>query len=966
MTSASMDEDEEHMNMEDEEVPQKRHHLLLLTEEEKEDEIKRQKLTPFSDLNDHQLTELFGEGLRFELCSAYLIYHHIAEDHKLFGTIRVAAAAGESGFSSDPLLQQNGFSDIFNREFNNPVHVTCVGYQYLHDTHYCSLPVSSTSTVQITAKLYVTTDEVDDVEKYTEEDDQTKVQNHKVVDADEVLRVNQLFELWYGFDDEYNKTSKQLAGRNLEAAACTLQTSGKNMKRSDKHEAFQVCDGHALIKFLDKPNGGWGRRNILKGRDGSLELCYVALKYAVDADLEVEFVPPSKESKVTGRVVAYYGKKFGYDFPPDDFYVVLSETNSFACLKHGKINLIRSVLAVPAQFSLIIEAELRDDTSRVEILSGAYEFPVPRDGRSSVASIAGNDCSLKLRVNWKLPFEKASPICSLVPFSSNSSVSRLTERRKSGAHATSSIADSDDDNRWSLEEEIQKVFNTSLERTFNLQEAGGSCSISTCTKEDDGDYLCSSVLHIWPQLRDTSYRGPKRAGLAVKDNIMGSEYKDMMERCVVCGPGFVKFKLCRKWIAKSIQKMLTHGIHTWAPKLSLKKAIIYFLSYSEEMHMGHFGSTFIGEALARMLEYSGVVVLQKRIHDVNHLEIKGKSSDDPIRKTLNLLRKMGVTTVSDGDEAVYLKALRHALYTEKADGILYVTDVGQRDYIGICISAAKLAGWLTEDHSKYLLSHVGFGHVQFDAFKRFPTLSTKVDNLVGLLDEAKSRCKALLVGQGMADGWTAEDLDHAAEALGYGVVKYVSLKNNRLANYTFDFDQMLNKEGNTAVYIQFTHARICSIMRDFSEDIKKLKAGELVLKNDDERELGLHLLRFTEVLKEVCTILAPHILCEYLYVLCMKFNNLNVCEVGGSSDETSGRLLLCEAAEVVVRKCFDLLGIAPISKSIRKCNKEKLMEYLFDSTVSRSTGKQDDFVVKLIDFMLTPHATTSEFLAKKD
>ncbi|GJY97137.1 anticodon-binding aminoacyl-tRNA synthetase, class 1a [Tanacetum coccineum] len=288
------------------------------------------------------------------------------------------------------------------------------------------------------------------------------------------------------------------------------------------------------------------------------------------------------------------------------------------------------------------------------------------------------------------------------------------------------------------------------------------------------------------------------------------------------------------------------------------------------MHMGHLRSTFIGKALACMLEYSGVVVLQKRIHDLNHLEIKGKSSDDPIRKTLDLLREMGSTTVSNGDEAVYLTTLRHALYTEKADGILYVTDVGQRDYIGMCISAAKRAGWLTEDHSKYLLSHVGFG------------LSTKVDNLVGLLDEAISRCKALLVGQGMADVWTAEDLDHAAEALGYCVFKYADLKNNRLANYTFDFDQMLNKEGNTAVYIQFTHARICLIMRDFSEDIKRLEAEEeLVLKNDDERELGLHLLRFTEV--------------------------------GGSGEETS-RLLLCEPAEVVVRKCFNLLGITPISK----------------------------------------------------
>ncbi|GKG17854.1 hypothetical protein Tco_0372152, partial [Tanacetum coccineum] len=68
-------------------------------------------------------------------------------------------------------------------------------------------------------------------------------------------------------------------------------------------------------------------------------------------------------------------------------------------------------------------------------------------------------------------------------------------------------------NRWSLQEELENVFNASLKRVFNLQEVV-SWSISTCTKEDGGDYLCSGVMHIWPELRKArSYRGPKRAGL---------------------------------------------------------------------------------------------------------------------------------------------------------------------------------------------------------------------------------------------------------------------------------------------------------------------------------------------------------------------------------------------------------------------------------------------------------------------
>ncbi|GJX46559.1 anticodon-binding aminoacyl-tRNA synthetase, class 1a [Tanacetum coccineum] len=117
----------------------------------------------------------------------------------------------------------------------------------------------------------------------------------------------------------------------------------------------------------------------------------------------------------------------------------------------------------------------------------------------------------------------------------------------------------------------------------------------------------------------------------------------------------------------------------------------------------------------------------------------------------------------------------------------------------------------------------GFGHVQGDDLDRFQSSNTKVVSLVNLLDEAKTRCKVLLAGQaGMADEWTSEELEHAAEALGYGAVK------------------------------------------SSSKDIKELTTEDLILMNDDERELGLHLLRFTEVLGEACTILAPHILCEYL------------------------------------------------------------------------------------------------------
>ncbi|PWA71352.1 arginyl-tRNA synthetase, class Ic [Artemisia annua] len=928
------------------ELPQK--HLIPVKEHT---ESKKPKLTPSSGLTDDKLMERFGEGppLRFELCNARLLYSTFVKKHWLNGSIQAAASC----YSPDPLLK-NAFSDIFNRKFDKPLPVDINGSQLLDGIRRCSLPVSSTSPfVQIAAKLYITTDK--------------------------------------------------------------------------------------FLDFSKKPNGGSDMITI-PGKDGSLTLFYLALKNAVDADLKVEFVAPSMETEVYGTLVAYFGNNFKYSEPSEFYSLTLFKNKRSACVGPGDINLMRSAVAVPAESSLIIKANLRDNASGNEILSGTCEMFVSLDGVPSVGNIVSKGYALNLTAKWKLPSEEQKIPSSLIyppALASNSIVSRLTKRRKFGVrstssmadhstasmadhptlsiadhptssmadHPTSSMTDPDERNRWSLQEELEKVFNASLERIFNPREAV-SCSISTCTKEDGADYLCPSVMHIWPELRKTRlHRGPKRAGLALK-SMMDSEYKDMVESCVVCGPGFVKFKLSRKWIAQGIHRMLTVGIESWAPKLSVKKTVIYFLSQNrgEEMHTGHLRSTLVGETLARTLEYSGVVVIRKRINDedtqninlpdINHLDIKFKmmmefliesfpngedndqaielevlydkskkryedagfrervtsvqgwdqshqmawsqickiirqcyqtvyqrlgvkvkeedkrSYDTHIRDTLDLIMGKGLPRGSEGDKAVtegtnsplvYLAILRHALLEEKSDWILHVSDEGKRGSIEKSISGARLIELIGKDLSECPLSHVGFG-------LKHP----EVVNFVNVLDEAKSRCKVLLEGQGMANQWTAEENEHAAEALGIGALKYTDLKNNRLTNYTFSVDQMFNEKGNTAVYLQFTLVRICSI-------IKKLKAEEiqeLRLKNDDERELGLHLLRFTEVLEEVSTFLTPHILCEYVYGLCVKFDSLETSahQVGGSSEETS-KLLLCKATEVVMRKCFDLLGITPICKS---------------------------------------------------
>ncbi|KAJ4832752.1 hypothetical protein Tsubulata_019794 [Turnera subulata] len=380
------------------------------------------------------------------------------------------------------------------------------------------------------------------------------------------------------------------------------------------------------------------------------------------------------------------------------------------------------------------------------------------------------------------------------------------------------------------------------------------------------------------------------------------------------------------------------------------------------------------------------------------LEEKGESFYNPyIPGVIETLTSQGLVTESEGARVIFLDgfniplivvksdggfnyastdltALWYRLNEERAEWIIYVTDVGQSQHFEMFFKAAKCAGWLPTDGSSYpKTSHVGFGLVLGEDGKRFRTRSSEVVRLVDLLDEAKTRSESVLIERGKDKEWTREEVVQTAEAVGYGAVKYADLKNNRLTNYTFSFEQMLNdklaiesylyfhlifyllvlcgsctiicfcehllrcmiavaiglpphlrlmsfEQGNTAVYLLYAHARICSIIRKSGKDIEDLKkascgwTGAIVLDHADERALGLHLLRFAETVEEACSNLLPNVLCEYLYNLSEHYTRFySNCQVVGSPEETS-RLLLCEATAVVMRKCFFLLGIAPVYK----------------------------------------------------
>uniref|UniRef100_A0A452Y3D5 Arginyl-tRNA synthetase catalytic core domain-containing protein n=1 Tax=Aegilops tauschii subsp. strangulata TaxID=200361 RepID=A0A452Y3D5_AEGTS len=134
--------------------------------------------------------------------------------------------------------------------------------------------------------------------------------------------------------------------------------------------------------------------------------------------------------------------------------------------------------------------------------------------------------------------------------------------------------------------------------------------------------------------------------------------------------------------------------------------------------------------------------------------------------------------------------------------------------------AARMAGWLPDPKEKKFpkTSHVGFGLVLGADGKRFRTRSTEVVRLGDLLDEAKSRSKSELLQRLTENGkivdWTDEELEQTSKAVGYGAVKYADLKNNRLTNYTFSFDQMLSDKGK---YRCLSSVCSCSYLLHYSK-----------------------------------------------------------------------------------------------------------------------------------------------------
>jgi arginyl-tRNA synthetase len=242
-----------------------------------------------------------------------------------------------------------------------------------------------------------------------------------------------------------------------------------------------------------------------------------------------------------------------------------------------------------------------------------------------------------------------------------------------------------------------------------------------------------------------------------------------------------------------------------------------------------------------------------------------------------------------------------------ADDLWYVVGAPQAQHLQMVFAVARQAGWLAPPRHA---EHVAFGSVLGSDRKMLKSREGDTVKLAALLDEAVERAAAAVAEKNPS----LSDDERAAVAriVGIGAVKYADLSTDRIKDYVFDWDRMLSFDGNTAPYLQYAHARICSIFRRSGIDRASVRSVEPLLGTPQERALALRLLAFDSAVWDTVERASPHRLCGYLYDLACDFTAFyEHCPVLKAADDgvRTSRLALCDLTARILERGLGLLGI---------------------------------------------------------
>jgi len=153
-----------------------------------------------------------------------------------------------------------------------------------------------------------------------------------------------------------------------------------------------------------------------------------------------------------------------------------------------------------------------------------------------------------------------------------------------------------------------------------------------------------------------------------------------------------------------------------------------------------------------------------------------------------------------------------------------------------------------------------------------------------------------------------KEKEKRSEIIAQGAIKFFLLRTDSTRNIIFNSEESLSFEGETGPYVQYTHARACSIMRKAKS---KGKAKLDLLIHSKEHYLIKQLAEFPQKVKEAAEQYKPHLICHYLVNLSQSFNEFYHAfpVISDDKDLMNARLLLVDSVRQVLDNGLNLLGI---------------------------------------------------------
>ncbi len=242
----------------------------------------------------------------------------------------------------------------------------------------------------------------------------------------------------------------------------------------------------------------------------------------------------------------------------------------------------------------------------------------------------------------------------------------------------------------------------------------------------------------------------------------------------------------------------------------------------------------------------------------------------------------------------------------KLDDMIYVVGNEQNYHFQVLKLILKKLGYDWSDH----ITHLSYGMVELPEGKMKSREGTVVD-ADDLVEGMISTAREISAEAGKLDGCTPEEIEFITKTVGLGALKYFILKVDPKKTMLFDPKESIDFNGNTGPFIQYTHARICSILRKAEEQSISLE-GAMAEPSTAEIELIKAISEMPATIAAAGEGYSPSLVANYIYELAKSFNGYyHDNQILREECEEVRRLRLHLASQVayVIREGMSLLGI---------------------------------------------------------